>query len=113
MYVKRYKKNNIRFNDSDLIKKILDYKNISNVLHYRTSPIKLPTDEEKIKIKTISIVWKRGDRLFKYAEEYYQNPELWWIIGMYNNKPTDAHFSIGDIVYIPVDLNNLFEYVEI
>lgn len=32
---------------------------------------------------------------------------------MYNNKPTDAHFSIGDVFYIPTDLNNLFKYMEI
>ena len=32
---------------------------------------------------------------------YYNDSKYWWTIALTNSKPTDAHFSIGDIVYIP------------
>lgn len=113
MSVKRYKNRQIKFNNNKLIQKILNIKNIQGIRHYTSPDIKMPTYLDKINIKTVGEVWKRGDRLSKYAEKYYTNPQLWWIIALYNNKPTDAHFKIGDIFYIPTDLNNLFEYVEI
>lgn len=113
MTIKRYINRETKYNTGNLIQKILDRKNISGIKHYRSPDIILPTYLDKINIKTTTAVWKRGDRLYKYAEKHYSNPELWWIIGLYNNKPTDAHFSIGDIFYIPIDLANLFEYVKI
>lgn len=113
MSIKRYNNRKIKYNTSELIQKILDSKNVNGIRHYSSPDIKLPTYLDKKNIKTIPSVWKRGDRLYKYAEAYYSNPELWWIIALYNNKPTDAHFNIGDVFYIPTDLANLFEYVEI
>ena len=113
MSIKRYKNRQIKFNNNELIQKILDIKNIKGIRHYISPDIKMPTYLDKINIKTVPEIWKRGDRLSKYAEKYYTNAQLWWIIALYNNKPTDAHFKIGDIFYVPTDLNNLFQYVEI
>lgn len=111
MAIKRYINRIKKFNNSDLIKKILNLKNISGITHYRSPQFKIPTYLDKTNINTVSAVWKRGDRLYKYAEFYYSNAELWWIIAAYNNKPTDAHFNIGDTFYIPINLENLFEYM--
>lgn len=113
MSIKRYRNRKIKYNSDQLIQKILDKKNIAGIRHYISPSFKMPTYLDKINIKTIGEVWKRGDRLSKYAEKYYMDPELWWVIALYNNKPTDAHFSIGDVFYIPTDLNNFFQYVEI
>jgi nucleoid-associated protein YgaU len=113
MSIKRYKNRKKIFNNSELIQKILDIKNIQGIRHYMSPKIKMPTYLDKINIKTVGAIWKRGDRLSKYAEKYYNNSQLWWVIALYNNKPTDAHFTIGDVFYIPTDLNNLFQYVEI
>lgn len=48
-------------------------------------------------------VWSYGDSLHKLSLKYYNSSENWWVIGMVNKKPTDSHFKIGDIVYIPRD----------
>jgi hypothetical protein len=111
MAIKRYNNRLTKYNNSTLIQKMLDLKNILGIKHYVSPNFKIPTYLDRAKINTISVVWRRGDRLYKYAEQYYSNPDLWWVIGMYNNKPTDAHFTIGDVFYIPTDLNNLFEYM--
>lgn len=113
MTIKRYKNRKINYNNSELISKILELKNIDSIRHYISPQFKIPTYLDRIKIKTIGSVWKRGDKLSKYAEKYYNDPKLWWVIAMYNNKPTDAHFTIGDVFYIPTDLNNLFQYTEL
>lgn len=113
MAIKRYNKRKTIFDDSELIQKILDNKNISGIRHYMSPNFKIPTYTERNNIQTITVVWKLGDRLSKYAEKYYSNSELWWIIGMYNKKPTDAHFKVGDYVYIPTNLADLVNYIEV
>jgi len=65
-----------------------------------------PTGEElKNDLTHIQRVYTMGDRLYKFAYEYYGDVDYWWIIAWYNNKPTDTHFNIGDIVYIPRELD--------
>lgn len=113
MAIKRYTNRKVNYNTEELIQKILDRKNIPAIKHYNSPVIEIPTYLDRVNIKTTTEIWKRGDRLYKYAEKYYSNPELWWIIAMYNNKPTDAHFIIGDVFYIPTDLANLFEYLKV
>lgn len=66
----------------------------------------MPTEEElRNDLTHIQRVYTMGDKLYKFAYEYYGNTDYWWIIAWYNNKPTDAHFNIGDIVYIPRELD--------
>lgn len=113
MAFNRYRNRKTKYNFNKLIQKVLDKKNVSSIRHYTSPNIKNATYLDKINIKTLTEIWKRGDRLSKYAEKYYMDPKLWWIIALYNNKPTDAHFTIGETFYIPTDLNNFFEYVEI
>lgn len=48
-------------------------------------------------------VWSHGDKLYKLANQYFGDRNLFWIIGLFNNKPTDSHYSYGDVVYIPND----------
>lgn len=48
-------------------------------------------------------IWSHGDKLYKLAHRYFGDRNLFWIIGLFNNKPTDSHYSYGDIVYIPND----------
>ena len=37
-----------------------------------------------------------------YQKKYYGDAEYWWLIAWYNNKPTESHFKLGDVVYIPL-----------
>ena len=50
-------------------------------------------------------VWSSYDKLFKLSNKYYGTPDLWWVIGIANSKPTDGHYSIGDVVLIPRNPN--------
>lgn len=48
--------------------------------------------------------WQIGSRLHKFSEKYYKTPNYWWVIGFYNKKPIDTNYSVGDIVIVPVSL---------
>ena len=50
-------------------------------------------------------VWSHGDTLFRLSRKYYGTDKLWTSIALINRKPTDAHYSIGDVVYIVEDPN--------
>lgn len=52
-------------------------------------------------------IWKYGDRFYNLANKYYGNPELWWIIAWYNGYPTEAHIRKGDVLDIPIDLEQV------
>jgi len=65
-----------------------------------------PTEEElKNDLTHVQRIYTMGDRLYKFAYEYYGDVDYWWVIAWYNNKPTDGHFEIGDVVYIPRELD--------
>jgi hypothetical protein len=51
-------------------------------------------------------LWTMGDSLSKLAGKYYGSGTYWWVIAYFNNKPTDAHFKVGDTVYVPTSLTD-------
>jgi len=54
-----------------------------------------------LSVDNLTHIWSHGDRLWKLSEQYYGNPNYWWLIAWFNRKPTENHFSIGDTVIIP------------
>ncbi len=52
-------------------------------------------------IRETEEIWSTETKLWKLASRHYGDGSLYWVIGCYNLKPTDAHWKIGDIVFIP------------
>lgn len=46
--------------------------------------------------------WNVASSLHKISQELYGTIEYWWTIALVNSKPTDAHFSLGDEIVVPV-----------
>lgn len=67
--------------------------------------LKYPNQLEYNDIETSPVVWKRGSRFYKLASEYYGTPELWWVIAWFNGKPTEQHVKLGEIVQVPLFLD--------
>ena len=55
-------------------------------------------------------VWQSNTKLWKLSEANYGDPSFWWVIALFNNKPTDAHFKLGDIVMIPTPLEKVLSF---
>jgi nucleoid-associated protein YgaU len=58
-------------------------------------------------IDTEERIWTAGDRLYKFAHEYYGDSTYWWIIAWFNERPTDSHFFPGDPIIIPTSLETM------
>ena len=90
-------------------KDLLKTRDLTNARLIETFLIKPLTVEERRKYTTRTVIWQRNTRLFKLAFEFYGDSKLWWIIGWFNQKPTDSHFSVGDEVLIPFPLDEIYE----
>lgn len=95
----KYLGRNTYLNSEDSHKDLLDDRGVESVEHYLT--FILNNENYSMDYPTYEYVWKKGDRLFKVAYEYYGEMKYWFIIALWNNKPTDAHFKAGDVIEIP------------
>jgi len=85
-------------NDDNLYEKVAEDRGIKRLIQHRTKIF------DEIDLSTLvynKYIWKKDDNLFKVANRFFPNRNYWWIIAYVNNKPTDAHFEIGDEVLIP------------
>jgi hypothetical protein len=107
----RYQKRSVLKNAREEYKDLLLDRNRKFFLHYDTAILRHPSVDEIVGLTIQTEVWKRGTRLFKLADKYYGNPELWWVIAWYNQRPTEGFFELGDIVEIPLPLNQVLKYL--
>jgi len=83
----------------------------NSILQYRSPTIRYPTQGE---IQTLNIVtrpWEMGDRFEKLAAQFYDDPEMWWVIAAFNKKPAEFLLSPGDIINIPLPLEYILDYM--
>lgn len=93
--------------NSDSYKEVFEKRGLKYIRIRRTKDFsKLAGQEFEINKEHI---WTTGDSLFKLSYRYFGNYDNWWTIATINGKPTDGHYSIGDIVYIPKNPLRLVE----
>ena len=71
------------------------------ITHYTTPAFHVLEREIISEFEHVRHTWKTGDRLYKLAELHYSDAASWWLIALYNNKPTEAHINNGDVILIP------------
>lgn len=64
-----------------------------------------------LSINDIYIITSEGDRLDILANEYYKDPNLWWVISMSNNNINKGSIfpPVGIQLRIPTDINNVIK----
>jgi hypothetical protein len=88
----------MRYNNNP-IKKTLDGKEVYRTTIMATIP-QNPLD--------ITVATETGDRLDTLATQFYQNPNLWWVIAAANNIHTaPIGFKDGTILRIPVNYQDV------
>tara|TARA_A100001015_G_C15029342_1_gene732276 strand:+ start:1849 stop:2184 length:336 start_codon:yes stop_codon:yes gene_type:complete len=108
----RYKNQKVFFNDGEAYKRYLEKtRGLSQIKQFDTPTFRNPSASDASNFKAISHIWTTGDRYFKLAAEYYGDPEMWWVIAFYNQKPTEFHIKLGDIVYVPIPLETVLYYI--
>lgn len=112
----RYNKKKVFSLTNDLYKSLLAERNIQTLEYFSLSDgnLNYPTQEQLEQLDIISYVWEKGDNFMNLAYTYYNNnPEYWWIIAFFNNKPLDQLVKIGDIIYIPTPLEKILSFYNI
>lgn len=105
----RYKNTTVKVNNLELYKKLRKERGIPGGLtQYNLTKLPVLTVEQVSNIDSVGHVWKTGDRLYKLASTYYNDPTLWWVIAWYNNKPTEGHLKLGDLIQIPVPIDRVY-----
>ena len=96
-------------NTENLYQSTLQNKNIQGLEQYCT--IEFADLRRDAAINRIRHIWKTGDRYYKLASKFYGKPELWWVIAMFNQRPTEGHLRKGDVIEIPVPITAVMSYL--
>jgi len=109
----RYDNRSERATFEETYREILKKRNVKTINQYTTPVLKYPTASEMRNLQIFNHVWKIGDRFYKLADKYYDDPKLWWVIAWFNRSPTEAHFTMGEIVNIPLPLEEILQILDI
>ena len=108
----RYDKRLVFTNDNELYDSLFEKKDVNYIRHYGTPEMSYPDPEEIRNLTRVRHVWRTGDRYYKLSIEYYNSPRYWWVIAMFNQKPTEASLNVGDLVFIPLPLQEVLRYFD-
>jgi mannose-6-phosphate isomerase-like protein (cupin superfamily) len=113
MAVSRFQRRVSSINDNELYKKAFKDRGLKFIEQYRTAKLVYPTDEQIASMTFDDHLWTMGDRYYKLAYKYYGESEYWWVIAWFNKKPTEHLLSAGDLLYIPTNLEEILDYLDI
>jgi hypothetical protein len=82
---------------------------LKTITHYGTPRLRNPNPTERSRLATDAYIWKYGDRFYQLAQSYYNDVRYWWIIAWYNGYPTEADVFPGDVLYIPIDIQEALQ----
>jgi nucleoid-associated protein YgaU len=107
----RYERLITAFNRSEQYREVLESKGVLEIEQYRT-PVLDFDDDDLNEIQTIKYVWKYGDLYWKISSRFYDDPQYWWIIALWNRAPTEGHLKVGQTIKIPSDLVEALRLVQ-
>tara|TARA_Y100001938_G_C7906788_1_gene337440 strand:- start:238 stop:573 length:336 start_codon:yes stop_codon:yes gene_type:complete len=104
----RYHKTLIFNNASEYYAPLRKSRNLKSIVHHETPKIYNPGVLDRMSIVTTDHVWSYGDRYYKLAHQYYGDANFWWVIAWYNSRPTESHLKFGEVITIPVNIQDAF-----
>jgi nucleoid-associated protein YgaU len=107
----RYHNQNVITTKTNSYKRLLKKRGLKSITHYDTPRFHHPTVNEIKNFQTTTHIWKTGDRYYKLAHEFYNDSTKWWVIALYNKRPTEFHVNEGDVIYIPHPLDSALFYM--
>lgn len=101
----RYDSRRKIINNTEMYEDILSKRGVKQIEQYASRPLEYPDDETLLRINTRDYVWKQGDKFWRLSSQQYGDPRLWWVIAQFNQKPTENHVKLGEVIKIPIDLS--------
>ena len=108
----RFRKRKIARNSVYKDEELFTNRGVESVKQYTTPTYKDASDEQLKKIPYVSHYWVVGDRYFKLAQKYYNDHKLWYLIALFNRKPTESQIEPGEEIKIPTDVVLAMEILE-
>ena len=109
----RFNNRKITRNSNTLYEKFLEDRNVNYFRHYRTPVFSYPTTEQTRRLQRIGHMWTVGDKYYKLAYTHYGDSRYWWVIAWFNQKPTETHVSLGDMIFIPQPLHTILSFFKV
>tara|TARA_R110001599_G_C11895720_1_gene625677 strand:+ start:150 stop:509 length:360 start_codon:yes stop_codon:yes gene_type:complete len=110
---KRYTGRGIFINDNmSYQESFFENRDIQQIVQYETARFYYPTVAERQSMSVSTMNWTATSKLYNLANQYYGDPTLWWLIAWFNQKPTEAHYTIGDTIYIPNDYTQIVNFFQ-
>lgn len=109
----RYDSRTKGINKEELYEDFFEERGVNHIKHYTTPKLRHPTAKERESLERIKYVWTSTSKFWRLAEQYYNSPELWWVIAQFNQTPTEAHVEVGQIIYIPLPLERILGYYKV
>jgi len=78
-----------------------------NIRQYATPRMHNPDLLQRMMLSTDTHLWARGDHFWKLSAKYYNDPTYWWVIAWYNGYPTEADIKPGNMIEIPLDIEEI------
>ena len=97
-------------NSSEMYKDVFEDRGVKRVIQYTTPTFKYPSMQEIAGLTVINHRWRRGDRFYKLADLYYNDPTKWWVIAQFNKTPTEFPINFGDLIMVPTPLELVMQY---
>jgi len=113
MATSRYQNRETAINADDLYKNLLKKRGLHFFEQYRTARLAYPSEEEISRMTLVPHLWVMGNRFYKLANTYYSDPSYWWVIAWFNKLPTEHLVSVGQIIHIPTNLEEILDYLDI
>ena len=108
----RYKNRPTTVNRSRSYRNIFQSRGVKTIRHFKTGTLKYPTPEQIEKLQVKKHIWKTGDHYYKLAHKYYGDSTYWWVIAIFNKKPTESDIEYGDVIYVPTPLQMTLRFME-
>lgn len=108
----RYNNKRIIVNDDDIYKEFREARNTKQIRQYETPDIPYLSIGHRLSLDRLQHIWSHGDKYWKLSSQYYNTPSYWWLIAWFNQKPTEAHVKIGDVIIIPKPLSKILKYYQ-
>ena len=96
--------------DKNYQREFFNKRNIKQTPQYRTGRFQALTPTQRAQLNPTSLIWTATSNLTKIAYEFYGDPQYWWVISLYNQTPLESDFTVGQVVYVPLPLQQVLSY---
>ena len=83
----------------------------NNIIHFASANLVYPTPEQISNLRIKRVLWETGTKYYNLANQFYDDPEYWWVIAFFNFKPLESDNRPGDIILVPTPLSSVLRYM--